>query len=54
MRYILHYFKWIMLGMIVTTGWNIFLIQRDKEMFQAYDEKCEKIQYSDPNCKYAK
>lgn len=53
MRFILHYFKWIMLGMIVT-GWNVFLIQRDKEMFQAYDEKCAKIQYSDPNCKYAK
>jgi hypothetical protein len=43
-----------MLGMIVTTGWNVFLIQRDKEMFRAYDEKCAKIQYSDPNCKYAK
>jgi hypothetical protein len=54
MRYIAHYFKWILLGTTVMTAWNLFLVNRDEQMFKAYDAKCARIQYVDPNCRYAK
>lgn len=54
MKYALHYSKWIVLGIVTLTAWNVFLAKRDSELFRAYDQQCAKIQYSDPNCKYAK
>ncbi len=38
---------------IIIIGWNIVLIQRDKQLFKAYDEQCLQ-QPNQPQCRYSK
>lgn len=41
--------------LIVAMGaWQVFLIQRDKQLFEAYDKVCAELPQSHPNCRYAK
>jgi hypothetical protein len=35
-------------------AWNVFLIQRDQKMFNAYDKVCSELTQPHPNCQYAK
>lgn len=48
----LHYL--ILGGMGFIIGWNVFLIQRDQELFKAYDQACAELSSSHPNCRYSK
>lgn len=45
--------KYVILGMLAIVGYNVFLIQRDHKMFEAYDQACA-AQPSNPNCIYSK
>ncbi len=42
------------LGFLAMIGWNVFLIQRDQKMFNAYDKVCSELTRPHPNCQYAK
>jgi len=43
--------SWFFL-VIAILMWNVFLIQRDQKLFEAYNAAC--AQQSHPNCNYAK
>jgi len=49
---------YIFLAVIAILGWNAFLIQRDRKMFDAYDkattphqEYCKQLKVWHPDCK---
>lgn len=44
---------YIFLGVIGILGWNAWAIQRDAELFRAYDKVCAEYR-SNPNCIYSK
>lgn len=44
--------RYFLLVMSVVVGYNVFLIQRDKKLFEAYNAAC--AQQIHPNCNYAK
>jgi len=48
------YVFWILLGVVGITSYNIFLIQRDYKMFEAYDLACAELPQPHPDCRYAK
>ncbi len=54
MKYTVNYLTWVLFGVATMSAWNLFLADRDEQMFKAYDAKCARIQYLDPNCRYAK
>jgi len=46
---------YIFLAFIAILGWNAFLIQRDKELFKAYDQRqqeiaCSQLPQPHPDC----
>lgn len=41
-------------GFATIIGWNVFLIQRDHKMFEAYDQACAKLSTGHPDCIFAK
>jgi preprotein translocase subunit YajC len=43
----------ILIALMVIMGYNYFLIQRDQQLFNAYDQAC-KQQSTNPNCRYSK
>jgi len=47
------YIAWGVIGLVVTIGWNAFVIQRDARMFEAAGEAkaCEQLKMWHPNCK---
>ena len=46
-------YPWFFL-VIAILMWNGMLIQRDKQMFQAYDRACAELPQPHPDCRYAK
>jgi len=46
----------VVLGFLAIIGWNVFLIQRDQKMFDAYDQTtpheryCRSLSQSHPDC----
>jgi len=34
----MNYLKWTLIGLVFTVSWNVFLIDRDRKMFDAYDQ----------------
>jgi hypothetical protein len=43
------------LGAFVTIiGYNMFLAQRDHQLFKAYDKACAELPQPHPDCLYAK
>ena len=45
---------YIFLGVITILMFNLMIIQRDKQLFEAYDKVCAELPQPHPNCKYAK
>jgi hypothetical protein len=39
---------------IAIIGYNLFLIERDQKMFDAYDRACAELPQPHPDCFYAK
>jgi len=42
------------LAVIAILMYNGMLIQRDKQLFEAYDRACAELPTGHPDCKYAK
>lgn len=45
--------SYIFLGVIGILMYNMFLIQRDQKMFDAYDRACAQLPQPHPDCRYA-
>jgi len=45
---------YIFLGVIAILLFNLAIIQRDKQLFEAYDKVCAELPQPHPNCRYAK
>lgn len=45
---------YIFLAFIGILMYNVFLIQRDQKMFEAYDKACATLPQPHPDCRYAK
>ena len=45
---------YIFLGVIAVLLYNVFLIQRDQKMFDAYDRACAELPAGHPDCVFAK
>lgn len=45
---------YIFLGVIAILLFNLSIIQRDKQLFEAYDKVCAELPQPHPNCRYAK
>ena len=45
---------YIFLGVIAILLFNLAVIQRDKQLFEAYDKVCAELPQPHPNCRYAK
>ena len=49
-------FTYIYLGVIAILGWNVFLIQRDQKLFEAYNQPtpkevyCSQLPQPHPDC----
>jgi len=48
------YAFWIILAFAGITSYNVFLAQRDHNMFEAYDQACAALPQPHPDCRYAK
>jgi hypothetical protein len=45
---------YIFLAFIGILMYNVFLVQRDQELFKAYDQACATLPQPHPDCRYAK
>ena len=45
---------YIFLAFIGILMYNVFLVQRDQELFKAYDQACATLSQPHPDCRYAK
>lgn len=45
---------YIFLAFIGILMYNVFLIQRDQKLFEAYDKACATLPQPHPDCRYAK
>ena len=45
--------SYIFLAVIAIIMYNGMLIQRDKQMFKAYDKVCAELPQPHPDCRYA-
>ena len=45
---------YIFLAFIAILMYNGMLIQRDKQLFKAYDEACAHVKTFHPDCRYSK
>jgi hypothetical protein len=45
---------YIFFGVIALLMFNVMLINRDKQLFEAYDKVCAELPQPHPNCRYAK
>jgi hypothetical protein len=46
--------SYIFLAVIGILMYNVFLIQRDQKMFNAYDKACAELPKGHPDCIFAK
>jgi hypothetical protein len=46
--------SYIFLAVIGILMYNVFLIQRDQKLFEAYDQACATLPKPHPDCRYAK
>jgi hypothetical protein len=46
--------SYIFLGVVGILMYNVFLIQRDQKLFNAYDKACAELPKPHPDCIYAK
>lgn len=45
---------YVFLAFIAILMYNAFLIQRDDQLFKAYDQACATLPQPHPDCRYAK
>ena len=46
--------RYLFVTVAVIVGYNAFLIQRDRNMFEAYDTVCATLPKGHPDCIFAK
>lgn len=46
--------RYILIAVATIVVYNVFLIQRDKNMFEAYDKACATLPTGHPDCIFAK
>jgi hypothetical protein len=46
--------RYILIAVATIVVYNVFLIQRDKNMFEAYDHACATLPQGHPDCIFAK
>jgi hypothetical protein len=46
--------RYILIAVATIVVYNVFLIQRDQKLFEAYDKVCAELPQPHPNCRYAK
>jgi hypothetical protein len=46
--------SYAIIAVIAIVGYNLFLIERDQKMFDAYDRACATLPQPHPDCRYAK
>ena len=46
--------SYMILAVAAILVYNIFLIQRDQKMFEAYDQACAELPTGHPDCVFAK
>ena len=45
---------YVFVAFTTVIGYNVFLAQRDQNMFEAYDKACAELPQPHPDCRYAK
>jgi hypothetical protein len=46
--------SYIIIAVVAAIAYNSLLIQRDKQLFEAYDRACAELPTGHPDCRYAK
>jgi hypothetical protein len=45
--------RYLFVIVAVVVGYNAFLIQRDRKMFEAYDRACAQLPQGHSNCRFS-